>query len=209
MIADEVICGFGRLGAAFGSPALGFRPDSVSLAKALTSGYAPMAAVTVPEPMYQALLDESRKIGTFGHGFTYTGHPVAAAVALKTLEIYARDRIFEQVAHKAPQFQARLAALAAHPLVGEARGLGLIGAVELVADKAEKRAFDPQAAVAARAVGFAEEEGLIVRYLVGDTVSICPPLIITLEEIDELFARLGRALDRTLDWARREQLMHT
>jgi 4-aminobutyrate---pyruvate transaminase len=209
MIADEVICGFGRLGAAFGSPALGFRPDSVSLAKALTSGYAPMAAVTVPEPMYQALLDESRKIGTFGHGFTYTGHPVAAAVALKTLEIYARDRIFEQVAHKAPQFQARLAALAAHPLVGEARGLGLIGAVELVADKAEKRAFDPQAAVAARAVGFAEEEGLIVRYLVGDTVSICPPLIITREEIDELFARLGRALDRTLDWARREQLMHT
>jgi 4-aminobutyrate---pyruvate transaminase len=209
MIADEVICGFGRLGAAFGSPALGFRPDSVSLAKALTSGYVPMAAVTVPEPMYQALLDESRKIGTFGHGFTYTGHPVAAAVALKTLEIYARDRIFEQVAHKAPQFQARLAALAAHPLVGEARGLGLIGAVELVADKAEKRAFDPQAAVAARAVGFAEEEGLIVRYLVGDTVSICPPLIITREEIDELFARLGRALDRTLDWARREQLMHT
>jgi 4-aminobutyrate---pyruvate transaminase len=209
MIADEVICGFGRLGAAFGSQMLGFRPDSVSLAKALTSGYVPMAAVTVPEPMYQALLDESRKIGTFGHGFTYTGHPVAAAVALKTLEIYARDRIFEQVAHKAPQFQARLAALAAHPLVGEARGLGLIGAVELVADKAEKRAFDPQAAVAARAVGFAEEEGLIVRYLVGDTVSICPPLIITREEIDELFARLGRALDRTLDWARREQLMHT
>jgi 4-aminobutyrate--pyruvate transaminase len=208
MIADEVICGFGRLGAAFGSQMLGFRPDTVSLAKALTSGYVPMAAVTVPEPMYQALLDESRKIGTFGHGFTYTGHPVAAAVALKTLEIYARDRIFEQVAHKAPQFQARLAALAAHPLVGEARGLGLIGAVELVADKGKKRAFDPKAAVAARAVGFAEEEGLIVRYLAGDTVSICPPLIITREEIDELFARLGRALDRALDWARREQLMH-
>jgi 4-aminobutyrate--pyruvate transaminase len=207
MIADEVICGFGRLGAAFGSEVLGFRPDAVSVAKALTSGYVPMAAVTVPEPMYQALLDESRKIGTFGHGFTYTGHPVAAAVALKTLEIYARDRIFEQAAQKAPRFQARLAGLAEHPLVGEARGLGLIGAVELVADKAGKRAFDPKAAVAARAVGLAEEEGLIVRYLAGDTVSICPPLIITGEEIDALFDRLARALDRTLDWARRERLM--
>jgi 4-aminobutyrate--pyruvate transaminase len=207
MIADEVICGFGRLGTAFGSERLGFRPDSVSLAKALTSGYVPMAAVTVPEPMYQALLDESRKIGTFGHGFTYTGHPVAAAVALKTLEIYARDSIFEQAAQKAPHFQARLAALAEHPLVGEARGLGLIGAVELVADKAGKRAFDAKAAVAARAVGLAEEEGLIVRYLPGDTVSICPPLIITRAEIDALFDRLARALDRTLDWARRERLM--
>ena len=98
-----------------------------------------MAALTVPEPMYQAMLDESRKIGTFGHGFTYSGHPVAAAVALKTLEIYARERIVERVARKAPQFRARLAALAEHPLVGEARGMGLVGAVELVADKAGKR----------------------------------------------------------------------
>src|SRR6266567_1254037 len=92
MIADEVICGFGRLGTPFGSQALGFRPDGISVAKALSSGYAPIAAVLVPEPMYEALLTESRKIGTFGHGFTYSGHPVAAAVALKTLEIYARDR---------------------------------------------------------------------------------------------------------------------
>lgn len=206
MIADEVICGFGRLGTAFGSQALGFRPHGTSLAKALTSGYVPMAAVTVPEPMYQTLLDQSRKIGTFGHGFTFTGHPVAAAVALKTLEIYARDRIFEQAAQKAPHFQARLAELAEHPLVGEARGLGLIGAVELVADKAAKRAFDPKAAVAERAVRFAEEEGLIVRFLLGDTVSICPPLVITHEEIDALFDRLARALARTLDWARRERM---
>jgi 4-aminobutyrate---pyruvate transaminase len=204
MISDEVICGFGRLGANFGCELLGFRPNSISIAKALTSAYVPMAALTVPEPMYQALLDESRKIGTFGHGFTYSGHPVAAAVALKTLEIYARERIVEAVNHKAPHFQARLHALAQHPLVGEARGLGLIGAVELVADKLGKRSFDVKLGVGARAVKFAEEEGLLLRFLASDVLSLCPPLIITREEIDELFARLTRALDRTLDWIRSE-----
>ncbi|HSJ40953.1 MAG TPA: aminotransferase class III-fold pyridoxal phosphate-dependent enzyme, partial [Xanthobacteraceae bacterium] len=115
--------------------------------------------------------------------------------------------IAEQAARKAPQFQARLAALGSHPLVGEARGLGLIGAVELVADKKTKRSFDAPAAVGPRAVRFAEEEGLIVRFIVGDILSICPPLIIAPAEVDELFDRLGRALDRTLDWARRERLV--
>jgi 4-aminobutyrate--pyruvate transaminase len=206
MIADEVICGFGRLGTAFGCQALGFAPDGISIAKALTSGYIPMAAVTVPEPMYQALLVESHKVGTFGHGFTYSGHPVAAAVALKTLEIYTRERLFEAAAQKAPQFQARLRRLGQHALVGEARGQGLIGALELVADKTAKRSFDPKAAVGPAVVRFAEEEGLIVRALAGDAVSICPPLVITSAEIDELFDRLGRALDRALDWVRRERL---
>jgi 4-aminobutyrate--pyruvate transaminase len=203
MIDDEVICGFGRLGTAFGCQALGFVPDGISIAKALTSGYAPMAAVMVPEPMYQALLDESRKIGSFAHGFTFSGHPVAAAVAVKALEIYARDRVFEAAAQKAPQFQTRLKALGQHPLVGEARGTGLIGAIELVADKATKRSFDPKAGVGSHAVRLAEEEGLIVRFLPGDSLSICPPLVITPAEIDELFDRLGRALDRTLDWVLR------
>src|SRR5262249_53141152 len=122
MISDEIICGFGRLGSMFGCQELGYEPHSISVAKALTSAYVPMAALTVPEAMYQAMLDESRKIGVFGHGFTYSGHPVAAAVALKTLEIYARERMVEQVRQKAPQFQARLKALGQHPLVGEARG---------------------------------------------------------------------------------------
>ena len=106
-----------------------------------------------------------------------------------------------------PQFQARLAALAAHPLVGEARGYGLVGAVELVADKATKRSFDPKAGVGPRAAAFAEEEGLILRFLAGDVLSLCPPLVITPQEIDELFDRLTRALDRTLDWATRERLL--
>ena len=204
MISDEVICGFGRLGANFGCELLGFRPHSITVAKALTSAYVPLAAITVPEPMYQALLDESRKIGTFGHGFTYSGHPVAAAVALKTLDIYARERIVEAVRQKAPHFQARLQALMEHPLVGEARGMGVIGAAELVADKPTKRSFDPKLGVGPRAMKIAEEEGLLVRALANDSLSLCPPLVITRDEIDELFTRLTRALDRTVDWLRRE-----
>jgi 4-aminobutyrate--pyruvate transaminase len=206
MISDEVICGFGRLGTMFGCSALGYEPDSITVAKALTSAYVPLAGVTVPQSMYEAMLDESRKIGTFGHGFTYSGHPVAAAVALKAIDIYTRERIADAVAAKAPQFLARLAALADHPLVGEARGLGLVGGIEIVADKPSKRSFDSKAAVAPQAVRFAQEEGLIVRFLAGDIVSVCPPLIITPAEIDELFDRLGRALDRTAQWARAQRL---
>jgi 4-aminobutyrate--pyruvate transaminase len=206
MISDEVICGFGRLGTLFGLQALGFKPDSISIAKALSSAYLPIAAVTLPEKMYGALVDESRKLGTFGHGFTYGGHPVAAAVALKALEIYARDRVVEQAAAKAPRFQTRLRKLGEHPLVGEARGMGLVGGIELVADKASKRGFDPKRGVAMRAVQFAQEEGVISRFLAGDTVSICPPLVITEDEIDEMFDRLARALDRTLAWTSREGL---
>ncbi|MGC1779917.1 MAG: aminotransferase [Xanthobacteraceae bacterium] len=206
MISDEVICGFGRLGTTFGCEKLGFEPHSISVAKMLSSAYLPIAGVMIPEAMYQALLIESKKIGVFGHGFTYGGHPVSAAVALKAIEIYARDRVVETAAARAPQFQARLKALGDHPLVGEARGLGLIGGVELVADKADKRGFDPQHGVGARAVQFAEAEGLIVRSVGGDVLTLSPPLIITAQETDELFDKLSRALDKTLDWTSRERL---
>ncbi len=172
----------------------------------MSSAYLPIAAVMVPEMMYQALLAESKKIGVFGHGFTYGGHPVSAAVALKAIEIYVRDRIVEKAAERAPQFQARLAALNAHPLVGDARGLGLIGGVELVADKATKRSFAAAHAVGPRAVVFAEAEGLIVRSVLGDVLTLCPPLVISAAEVDALFDRLTRALDRTLDWVTSERL---
>ncbi len=207
MISDEVICGFGRLGTMFGCTALGFVPHTITVAKALTSAYAPLSAVTIPEVMYEAMLDESRKIGVFGHGFTYSGHPVAAAVALKVLDIYARERIVEQAAAKTPQFLRRLSAFGDHPLVGEARGFGLVGALELVSDKKTKRPFEASAAVGARAVSFAEAEGLLVRCLAGDVLSLCPPIIIAPAEIDELFDRLGRALERTLAWVKRERLL--
>jgi 4-aminobutyrate--pyruvate transaminase len=172
----------------------------------LSSAYLPIAGVMIPESMYQALLTESNKIGVFGHGFTYGGHPVSAAVALKAIEIYARDRIIEAAAARAPQFQGRLNALGEHPLVGEARGLGLIGGVELVADKRSKRSFDPQHGVGARVVQFAEAEGLIVRSVAGDVLTLSPPLVISETEIDELFDKLARSLDKALDWTRRERL---
>jgi 4-aminobutyrate--pyruvate transaminase len=132
---------------------------------------------------------------------------VAAAVALKTLEIYARDRIVDKVTALAPQFRDGLRRLGEHPLVGEARGLGLIGGIELVADTRTKRSFDPKLGVAARCVAAAQAEGLIVRALAGDTVSLCPPLIISPQELGLLFERLGRALDRTLAWAKNERLV--
>ncbi|GEP02126.1 aminotransferase [Methylobacterium oxalidis] len=206
LIADEVICGFGRLGTWFGSESLGIRPNTLSFAKAVTSGYLPLGGVSIDEPLYRAMLAESAKIGTFGHGTTYSGHPVACAVALKTIEIYRRDRIIEGVREKAPHFQARLSALAEHPLVGEARGLGLIGGIEIVADKSDRCQYDPKAGVAARCVAFAQGEGLIVRFLAGDRIAVCPPLVITRDEIDALFDRLTRALDRTQAWIAAEGL---
>ena len=206
LIADEVICGFGRLGTWFGGQALGMRPDTVSIAKALTSAYMPLGAVSIDEPLYDALVGQSEKIGTFGHGTTYSGHPVACAVALKTIEIYRRERLIEKAAEKAPHFQRRLSALAEHAIVGEAGGLGLIGGLEIVADKASKRQYHPKAGVAARCVAFAQGEGLIVRSLAGDRVAICPPLIITPEEIDAVFDKLAKALDHTRDWIRAEGL---
>ncbi|PIU07727.1 aminotransferase class III-fold pyridoxal phosphate-dependent enzyme, partial [Methylobacterium sp. CG09_land_8_20_14_0_10_71_15] len=206
LVADEVICGFGRTGEWFGSQALGLRPDTISFAKAVTSGYMPLGGVSVDPALYDVLVAQSAKLGTFGHGTTYSGHPVACAVALKTLEIYRRDRIVEGVREKAPQFQARLSALAGHPIVGEARGIGLIGGLEIVADKASRAQFDPKAGVAARCVAFAQDEGLIVRFLAGDRIAVCPPLVIQPGEIDTLFERLGRALDRTAAWVAAEGL---
>lgn len=205
LIADEVICGFGRLGEMFGSPVMGMKPQSISIAKAMSSAYLPIGGVMVPEIMYEAMVDQSRKIGTFGHGFTYSGHPVTAAVALKTLEIYERDNIIGKVKPLIPVFEKRLAALADHPLVGEARGKGLVGAIELVADKASKRAFQPAHGVGARCAAFAEDEGLIARAM-GDSVALCPPLIITEAEVHAMFDMLERALARTEAWVAKEGL---
>jgi len=204
LIADEVICGFGRTGNWFGSETFGMKPATLTVAKAITSAYQPLGAVTVPEEIYQAMLDESRKIGTFGHGYTYSGHPAATAAAVKTMEIYRRDDIVGHVRKVAPGFQARLKALADHPLVGEARCVGLIGALELLKDKRSKQGFDGKLGVAARAARFAEEEGLICRAVGGDNIGLCPPLVIDGAEINAMFDALARALDKTEAWARKE-----
>lgn len=204
-IDDEVICGFGRTGSMFGCESFNFTPDTMSLAKALSSAYLPIGAILIPEEMYEAMVAESEKLGMFGHGFTYAAHPVCAAVALRALELYEERDIVAHVRGVASRFGARLAQLGDHPLVGEARGIGLIGGLELVADKATRAPFDPVAGVGAKAVAFALDQGLIVRAL-GSTIAICPPLIIDKSEVDELFDRLDRALDETEAWVAKEGL---
>lgn len=205
-IADEVICGFGRTGAMFGSETFGMQPDTVSVAKALSSAYVPIGAVTVGGDMYEAMLEQSRKIGTFGHGFTYTAHPVAAAVACKTLEIYEKRNIVNHVQSLAPTFEKRVAKLADHPLVGNSRAKGLIGAVELVADKATKRAFEASQGVGPAAMNNAQAHGLIVRAMGGDIVAFCPPLIIDEAQVNEMFDRFEKGLDDTEAWVQKEGL---
>jgi 4-aminobutyrate---pyruvate transaminase len=204
-ISDEVICGFGRTGNWFGAQTFGMKPTSISMAKAITSAYFPMSAITIEEPLYDAMVEESKKIGTFGHGYTYTAHPVGCAVALKTIEIYERDKIVDRVKKVALAFTGRLKKLGEHPLVGEARGVGLLGALELVADKETKRAFDPKKVVGATCVNFLQELGLINRAM-GDAVVFCPPLIITTDEIHEMFDMVEAALNRTEEWVRKEGL---
>ncbi|MBM3511285.1 MAG: aspartate aminotransferase family protein [Alphaproteobacteria bacterium] len=202
---DEVICGFGRTGNMFGAETFGLAPDTMTLAKALSAAYLPISAALINERIAGAVIEESNKIGVFAHGFTYSGHPVPAAVALKTLEIYERRDILGHVRRIAPHFQRRLRALADHPLVGEVRGVGLIGALELVADKTTKRAFAPPGRIGTYAAKHAEANGMIVRALV-DSIALCPPLIITEAEIDAMFERLTRSLDATEAWVAKERL---
>ena len=205
-IADEVITGLGRTGNPFGSQTFGIKPDTMSLAKALTSAYQPLSAVVIPEKMYAAIADASADVGTFAHGYTFSGHPVAAAVGLKALEIYERENIFGKVASISPHFQQCLQTFADHPLVGDARGVGMIGACELVADKASKAPFEPLGKVGTYCLERCHANGLIVR-AIGDTMAFCPPLIVTDDEVGEIFDRFGKALDETLVWAKQEQLI--
>ncbi len=205
MIADEVVCGFGRTGNMFGSQTFNIKPDSITIAKQLTSAYAPLSAITVPGYLYEALEAESQKVGMFAHGYTYMGHPLCAALGLKALEIYERDDIVGHVRRVAPRLQEHIQRLADHPLVGNARGIGLMGGLELVADKATKRAFAPGHGMALRVVKACEDEGLILR-AIGDVVAVCPPQIIEEQQIDELFEMLTRALDRVEAEAAQENL---
>ncbi len=205
LIADEVICGFGRTGNMFGCETFGIKPDIMSVAKALSAAYLPISAVMISDKVYQSVADNSAKIGTFGHGFTYSGHPVSAAVALETLKIYEERNIVEHVRAVGPVMQAGLRRFADHPLVGEVRGVGLVAAVELVADKATKTPFDPAAKVGQHLADRAEESGLIVRALM-DSVAFCPPLIITEDQIGDMLSRFERALEETAEWVKAEDL---
>jgi len=206
LIADEVICGFGRTGEMWGTTTYGLKPDMITCAKALSSGYMPIGAVMVSEAVYGALVKQSEKIGVFSHGFTYSGHPVTSAVALETLNIYEKDGILSHVRRVAPRMQAGLRRFADHPLVGEVRGIGLVGAIELVRDKATKAPFDPADAVGPFLAKRGHHHGLILRAL-GDSIAFCPPLIITESEIDLMFERFALALDDTLAMVRERGLV--
>lgn len=197
-IDDEVICGFGRTGQPFGAQTFNIKPDTMSLAKAVSSAYLPLSAVLLPEYMYDAFKAMSAELGNFAHGFTYSGHPVCSAVALKNLELMEERDLFTHAARMGEIMQQRLALLGDHPLVGEARGVGMIGALELVADKQSKAPFPASQGVGAQLQARCEANGLIMRAL-GDTVAMCPPLIITEPQVDELFTKLSTALDETLE----------
>lgn len=202
LIADEVITGFGRTGNDFGATTFAIQPQMMTLAKSLTSGYLPLSAAVIPGQMYEALVAPSAKIGIFGHGYTYSGHPVSCALALKTLDIYERDRIFQRAAATGKYLQKRLRAFADHPLVGEVRGVGLIAAIELVADKGTRRAFQ-DGSVGRFAQKRIQEHGLIVRAL-ASSLAICPPLIINEAQVDELIEALGKGLEEALAFAHKE-----
>ena len=206
LIADEVITGFCRTGEWWGSQSLGMQPDTLSCAKQMTGAYAPLGAVLVPEKMMQALEAQSAKLGMFGHGYTYGGHPLGTALGVKAIEIYQKRDMLGQVRKVSPTFAARMDKLKSHPLVGEVRYMGLVGAVELVRDKESKASFDPKSGVGPATVKFALEHGAIFRAIT-DSISLCPPMIITEQELNELFDRLELALEDTLAWITREKIV--
>jgi putrescine aminotransferase len=193
-VADEVICGFGRTGHWFGSDYYDLAPDLMTIAKGLTSGYIPMGGVIVRDEVVKVI----NQGGDFNHGFTYSGHPVAAAVALENLRILRDEHIVDNVrTQAAPYLQKRLRELQDHPLVGEVRGLGMLGAIELVKDKATRARYEGQGAgMICRQFCF--DNGLIMR-AVGDTMIIAPPLVISHAEIDELVGKARLCLDLTLE----------
>ena len=207
LVADEVICGFWRTGNYWGTQTLDMQPDILTCAKALSSSYLPISAVMVNQRVFDALAKESNEIGTFGHGFTYSGHPVPAAVAIETLKIYDEMDMGSHVRDVGPYMQAELRRrFADHPLVGEVRGTGLIAAVELVADKAAHTNFSPAAKVGPRLGKLMEENGVIGRTVMNDTLCFSPPLIIARDEVDEMLTRVGKALDELTVQLRREQI---
>jgi 4-aminobutyrate---pyruvate transaminase len=202
-IVDEVITGFGRTGEMFGSFTYNLKPDMLTCAKALSSSYLPISALMMTDKINDVLAEGSVKHGAFAHGVTYSAHPVCAAVALETLAIYEERKIVDHVKKVSPRMQEGLRALQNHPLVGEARGIGLVGAVELTQNKSTKKAFDPKNGLGNYVQSRALEYGVIVRNM-RDAVAVCPPLIIDEAQIDEMIEGLRRALDDGLAYARKQ-----
>lgn len=195
LIADEVINGLGRTGNMWGAQTCEMQPDIMVSSKQLSSSYLPISAILMNDRVFEPIADESNRIGTFGHGFTGGGHPVAAAVALENLKIIEERDLLGNVREVGPYMQEKLGALADHPLVGEKRGIGLIAALELVTDKQAKTALEKPGALGAKVGAAVFEAGVISRNM-GDALAFCPPMIITKPQIDDLVGRLEGALDK-------------
>ncbi len=207
LVVDEVICGFHRTGNYWGSQTLNIEPDILVCAKALSASYLPISAVMVNDRVFQGLAKESHTIGTFGHGFTYSGHPVPAAVAIETLKIYDETNIGAHVAEVGPHLQSELRRrFAGHELVGEVRGIGLMAAVELVADKERRENFPAAAKIGGRLVALMQENGVIGRVCPIDSLVFSPPLIISISEIDDMLDRVSKSLDALTVQLRREKI---
>jgi 4-aminobutyrate--pyruvate transaminase len=198
-VVDEVITGFGRTGRLFACETYEIRPDILVLSKQLTSSYFPLAAVLFSDCVYQAIAENSARIGTLGHGFTTSGHPVATAVALENLSLIEGRGLVAHAAAMGTNLQQGLQQFVDHPLVGEVRGVALIAGVELVADKLGKTPFAPTGRVGGYVTQRCQAHGLLIRNI-GDTIAFCPPLIIEQPEIEQMIARFSRALDETWAW---------
>ena len=204
--ADEVITGFGRTGNDFGCTTMGIKPDLMTFAKQLSSAYYPISAAVIPGYMHDAMVEQSAASGVFGHGYTYSGHPVGCAAALKTLEIFEREHLFEKAAAAGIYLHQQLSKFNDHRLVGEIRGKGLLAAIELVPNKQKDDRF-----IGGKVGSFAQfacqKHGLIVRAVAGNSIALCPPLIITHSQIDEIIQTLAKSLDETLAYAQDEGLL--
>jgi L-2,4-diaminobutyrate transaminase len=201
LIADEVICGFGRLGTPFGCHMYGIEPDLITVAKGLTSGYVPLSAAIVGAKVYDVMESGADKVGAFSHGYTYSGHPIGAAAANAALDIVERDGLAGNAAKVGAHLQARMkAAFAQLPFVGEVRGVGMLSAIEFVANRDTKARFDPALKVGARISKAARDRGLIARAMPhGDILGFAPPLVMTEAEVDEMVGIADAAARQVLD----------
>ncbi|NIR29028.1 MAG: aminotransferase class III-fold pyridoxal phosphate-dependent enzyme [Gammaproteobacteria bacterium] len=206
LIADEVVTGFGRIGADFGSYVYGIQPDLMTLAKGITSGYFPLSAVIVSENVWRVLEEGAEKMGPIGHGWTYSAHALGAAAAMANLDIVERERLADNARETGTYFQQRLhETFDERPLVGEVRGVSLLAALEFVADREKKQRFEASAKVGARVAAACLENGLIARPLPhGDILGFAPPLVVTREEVDDIVERTRRAVDKVTEELVRE-----
>ena len=194
LVADEVICGFGRTGNMWGSQTMDVRPDMLTCAKALSSAYLPISAVMMSDKVYAPLAEQAEKLGIFGHGYTYSAHPVCAAVALRAQQLMQDRDVIGHVRSVTPTFAGHVASMGQYDFIGNVRSIGLIGAMEFTADKNSYQKFDKSHKIAAQAVAIIQKNGVILRALPGDIIGFCPPLIISKVELDDMFKRIHDAM---------------